>query len=636
MTAGSEQMAVPEERPAARVPEASRSAFALAPVTLALLTSINTLWNEFAADDQQQILNNGFIKDLGNIWRSFTTSVWSFSSNDIRFALDTFYRPIFNVLLTINYALFGTTAWGWHLVNVLIHAVVTLLVFLVLKELAGRTWLALIAASLFAVHPVHAESIAWLSGITDPSVALFLLAAFYCYVRYRRTKRNYLVAVAAAFFLLALLCKETALALPLVILYCELAYFTEAASLKERCLRAVRPVGLFALPAVIYFFLRYLALGTSTFGGEAINPLGYVVRTIPLVVVKYLKLILVPVGYSYQHPTAFLDSFASFAFLGPLLLIAGIGVAVSLSRSRLLAFGAVWFGVWLAPSLAVLRQYEPESLVQERYLYLPSIGFCLAIALGIEFLARRKPIGVPGPRAAAALVAIIVVLWSAILIKQNRVWHSTLTVYQNCVAVDPNSAAAHSWLGSTYADAGRFREADEQLHAALALDPQFMGAYLSLSYRADRLGQVDQAIKYLQDAITMVPEGPLTKFKLGTVYLNLGRLYEEQKKYDVAEQYMLRSIEMWPRPVGWYYTGLNYYLQGRYERALALYEQVVQNVPPNYAPIHLSIGAVYESLNRLDDARSEYYRYLDLAPPDAPDRQLVQQKIDKLKPQPAK
>lgn len=632
----SEQTVPSEERESARARGPRRSVYAVIPTALALLTSVNTLWNDFAADDQQQVLNNALIKDFGNVLRAFTTSVWSFTSNDIRFALDVYYRPIFNVLLAINYALFGIAPWGWHLTNAIIHTVVALLVYLVLKELTDRRWLALIAAALFAVHPVHAESIAWVSGVTDPLLSVFLLSAFYFYIKYRRTGRNLMMAATLVLSLLAVLSKETALALPLIVAYCELAYFTDSIAFGQRFISAVRVAALFALPFAVYFLMRYLALGTPTFGGEATNPLDYAVRTIPLAFVKYIKLILVPFGYSFQHYTPLVGSLTSPAFFGPLLVIAGVAAAVWLSKSRLLTFAAAWFAIWLAPSLAVLRQYDLESLVQERFLYLPSVGFCLAVALGIEWLGRHKPFGLPGVRAAAALVVAIVALWSAVLIKQNRAWRTNVTLYESCVAVDPKSAVAHSSLGNAYSEAGRSREADEQLQAALALDPQCLFGYLSLSYRADRLGQVDQAIKYLLDAVATVPEGPLTKNKLATIYLNLGRLYEEQKKYDIAEQHLLRSIEMWPRPVGWYYAGLNYYYQERYDQALAMYQEVIRHVPPNYAPIHLSIAAVYESLNRMDEARAEYHNYLELAPPEAPDRQLVEQKLRQLKDSPAK
>jgi tetratricopeptide (TPR) repeat protein len=616
-----------ERAVSSRAPGKWRSLYVLAPVSLALLTSLNTLWNDFASDDLQMVLNNSLIKDLANLPHAFAVSGWAFSSNDIRFALDTFYRPLLNVLFTMNYALFGTTPWGWHLVNTLIHAIVTALSFLVLSELTGRKRLALIAATLFAVNPVHAESIAWVSGITDPLMTMFLLSAFYFYIKYRRGGHRYTIALALALCLFALLSKETAAAMVLIVAYCEVAYFEGPMDLRKRLLLATKATALVMVPYAVYFLLRSLALGTPTLSGEAMNPLGYALRTIPLAVVKYIGLLLVPVGYSFQHYTSLVDSLTSVQFIVPFLGLAAIIVGVLMSRSRVLAFAVAWFAIWLAPTLAVLRQYEPESLVQERYLYLPSIGFCLSIALGIEWLVGRKRFGVFSTRAAAALAVSLVVLWSAVSVRQHRVWRNTITLYQNCVAVDPDSPAARSALAVAYSDSGRFREANEQANAAERLNPRFLGAYLSLSYIAKRLGRIDEAIGYLETAISTVDETPLTRTKLATVYLNLGTLYGDQKRFDVAEQKLLRSIELWQRPVGWYYTGLNYFYQEQYEQALAMYEEVIRHVPPKYAPIHLSIGATYERLGRLDEARAEFEKYLELAPPDAPDKKTVRDRL---------
>src|SRR5262249_20572537 len=157
-----------------------------------------------------------FIRKLSNIPLAFLTSVWAFASNEVIFTVDSYYRPLFSAFFTINYALFGTQAWGWHLANVLVHAGVTVLAYFAVKEITDRAPLAILTAALFAVHPVHAESVAWTSGITDPLMALFLLPAFIFYVKARRTGRVGFMLLASVLYLLSLLSKETALALPVV------------------------------------------------------------------------------------------------------------------------------------------------------------------------------------------------------------------------------------------------------------------------------------------------------------------------------------------------------------------------------------------------------------------------------------
>lgn len=608
-----------------------RGVYALVPVIIALITSINSLWNDFASDDLEQVLGNTFIKQLGNLPAAFTASVWSFTAADVVFTVDPYFRPIFSSLFTLNYALFGTTPWGWHLVSVLIHAGVTLLVFAVSREVTERNWVAALTATLFAVHPAHAESVAWVSGVTDPLMVLLLLPAFYFYLRFRKQGAKYLLGCALAFFFLALLSKETALALPVVVAYCELFHFKGEASFTQRLVRASRLLALFAIPTAIYVLMRYYALGTLVFSGQPRYPLVPSLLTIPLAILKYLGLMLIPWGYSYQHYTDFVETAGSALFLAPLALLVAIAAGVALLKSRALTFGAVWFIVMLAPALVALRQFEPAYLLQERYLYAPSIGICLAIALGIEWLAARDWFGSRGRVVAAALAVLLVLVWGAVFMRQNRVWDDTVTVYKNSVAVSPRAPLAHVLLSRSYYDAGRPRAAEAEARAALDLDSRCPTAYMNLSYFARMSGKLDKACEYLENGISAVPEGTMTRHDVATMYLNLGLLYGQRKMFELGEQKLLRSIEISPRAVAWYYTGQFYSDQGRFEDARAMYEQTLGHVPRWFAPIHLRLGLTYEALEDTSRAEMEYEKYLELAPPEAPDREGVSKHLTALK-----
>ncbi|HXI90566.1 MAG TPA: tetratricopeptide repeat protein [Blastocatellia bacterium] len=605
--------------------------YALVPVILALITSINALWNHFASDDLEQVLGNTFIKHFGNLPAAFTSSVWSFTAADIIFTVDPYFRPIFSSLFTLNYALFGTAPWGWHLVNVLIHTGVTLLVFVISREITERNWVAALTAMFFAVHPAHAESVAWVSGVTDPLMTLLLLPAFYFYLRFRKQGGKYLLGCALGFFFLALLSKETAIALPVVVAYCELFHFKGEASFTNRLVRALRLMALFAIPTAIYFLMRYHALSTLVFSGQPRYPLVPSLLTVPLAILKYLGLMLVPWGYSYQHYTDFVETAGSALFLAPIGVLAAIAIGVALLKSRELTFAAVWFIVMLAPALASLRQFEPAYLLQERYLYAPSIGVCLAIALGIEWLAARDWFGSRGRVVAATVAAVLMLVWGAVFVRQNRVWDDTVTVYKNSVAVSPRAPLAHVLLSRSYYDAGKPREAETEARTALDLDSHCATAYLTLSYFARMSGKLDKACGYLEDGISAVSEGTMTRHDLATIHLNLGLLYGQRKMFERAEQQLLRSIEISPRAVAWYHTGQFYFDQGRYEDARAMFEQTLEHVPRWFAPIHLRLGLTYEALTDISRAEAEFEKYLELAPPDAPDRDSVRKHLVELR-----
>jgi protein O-mannosyl-transferase len=607
-----------------------RSAYAVIPAMLALLTSINTLWNGFAFDDTQQILRNELIKRFSNLPLIFTNSVWSFNPDSLLVAaVDSYYRPLFMALFTLNYSIFGTTAWGWHLVNALIHAAVTLMVFFVLKELTEREWLAAIAAGLFAVHPSHAESVAWISGITDPLMALFLLPVFYCYLRFRKSGRKSLMAISLALFLPALLSKETALALPLIIAYCELFYFRDLTPRWRRVVRAATLASLFAAPTAIYFVMRYIALGHKFVPTGARFGIGLVLATIPAVIVKYLELMLIPAGYNLQHYIAPVDSVLRMSFLGPLTLLVAIVVAIWLVRSRVLAFASVWFIIWLLPPLAGLRSFEPEYFVQERYLYFPSIGICLALAMGIEWLAARRLFNFSGRKTATVVAASLLILWSVVCINQNRVWSDTLRVFRHCAASNPGSTHPLTLLSTEYYVQGRRQEAEEATRKALELEPNCLDAIINLSQFAYNMGKLDSAIEYLEQARGVVGEGPQKRGYLSRIYHDLGLLYDEQKKPDLAEGCLKQSVEILPYPKNWLALGNFYFDRARYEEALGMYELTQSETSPKYALLHLKLGRTYDRLGQVERARQEYNKYLDLAP-NAKDRSEVFRRLTQL------
>src|SRR6266496_4641306 len=133
------------------------------PIALALVASLITMANEFPCDDAQQVINNAIIKSPANLPSAFTSGAWRFAPFEVASISQSYYHPLYNVWLMISYVIFGGSVWGWHLMNVLLHAGAAAMVYAVTRELFDRRHLALVAASLFAVLPVHAEAVAWVS-----------------------------------------------------------------------------------------------------------------------------------------------------------------------------------------------------------------------------------------------------------------------------------------------------------------------------------------------------------------------------------------------------------------------------------------------------------------------------------------
>lgn len=613
-----------------------RDAYVIVPALIAFATAANSLGNYFVSDDLEQVLNNPFIKRLGNLPSAFTSSISAFTSTDIILNLDPYFRPIFSALSTINYALFGIQPWGWHLVNIIIHSAATVLVFLVTRELTERNWVSALTAVLFAVHPAHAESVAWVSGVTDPLMALLLLPAFFFYLRFRKRGRKSLFAASLIFFFLALLAKETAVAFPFAVFACELFYFDREREVRPKLMAALRLSAWFIVPVAIYFLMRYHALSVLVFGGQPRYPLLPSLLTIPFATVKYLSLLLLPWGYSYQHYTSFVETVFSLNFVVPVIIIAAIVVGAVLSKSKELIVALLWFIVMLGPALVALRQFEPAYLLQERFLYVPSIGICLAIALGINWIAEHSMFGLKGRSVSIAFAALVTIVWSIELIRLNAVWDDTVSVYRHAVAVSPQSSAAHAMLSRSLYDEGRPLLAEAESQIALNLDPQCATAYMNMSYFARMSGKLETSNEYLERAFSAIPVTTWTRHDLATMYLNAGLLFGQRKMADAGEENLLKSTEISPRPVAWYYLGQFYFDQGRYDEARTMFELTASRLPRWFAPIHVKLGLTYEALKDVPRALAEYETYLELAPADATDRDGVKRHINDLRVAPPK
>jgi tetratricopeptide (TPR) repeat protein len=585
------------------------------PILLALLVSLNSVSNEFAYDDISQIVNNESIRRIANLPRMFTGTVWSLINDQSEVGgLDLYYRPIFSAFLNLGYWLFGTTAWEWHLAVVLIHVAVVYLLWLVISEVSGDLWLAAIAASLFAVHPVHSESVAWISGAPDPLMALFALPSFFFYVRYRKSGRPLLLGLSVVLFFIALMSKETAVVLPAALVAWEIFLAPRNKPLKSELVRGALRLGLYVGVLGAYFFLRWLLAGTLLFGVTRLTT-GTALKTIPGALAKYLSLAVIPFGYSIQHLTRPVGSVASVEFLFPVLLILVVAGAVLLARSRLLYFAMAWFVIWLAPVLAALRMFFSVFAVMDRYLYFPSIGVCLAAAYGIVLAANHSAFRQVRPVAALALASPLILVLAGLTMVQNTFWKNNVTLYEHLVDVNPDSPYAHNGLSTIYYQIGRRTEAERQARIANELDSHCLDPYLNLAYQQRAKGNVGQAVAILERARPEMADGPLKDGEEATLCVTLSLLYQQMNRSEDAERSLKEVTTLIPRsPAAWETLGDFEFSNSKYEEALSYYKTSESLQVRLYAPIHLKLARTQDHLSNSQDALREYKAYLNLVP----------------------
>ncbi len=359
-----------------------------------------TLRFNFVYDDLGQIVANPLVQSWDNVSVYFRGNVWMQQS-----AVGNYYRPIFLLWLLVNYTLFGLHPFFWHMTNVMAHLVATGLVFAVAHRLSGDRRVAIFAALVFGVHPVHLESVAWVSGVTEPLLAILLLASFLAYLEFRARGRSWRwLGLCGALYSFALLAKETAVVFPALLMAYELL-FQRRDEQRKKGPAVMKAMTMFVLLTGAYLLARAQALhGLAHTTVEL--PTKIRVLTIPSVVWFYFKTLVAPVKLSAFYDTPYITHVSAKYVVVP---ITGVAIILGLlvwwwrkSRSPLVALGALWILLPIAPLLN-LSVLPLGDFVHDRYLYLPSIGFALLAGMVLAKLDNRTLIGRP----AGTLVALV-------------------------------------------------------------------------------------------------------------------------------------------------------------------------------------------------------------------------------------
>jgi tetratricopeptide (TPR) repeat protein len=637
-------------------------------IAVSLAVYLNALSNGFVYDDKAQVTENVWIKDVSRIPEIFTSSAWGFLDERL---ISNYYRPLMHLIFMGNYYIFGLNPLGFHLVNVFFHTAVSVLVFILLLRLLKPLTSSLppfIAALLFATHPIHTEAVTWVSGVTELSYTFFLLLSFYLYIKSGEGfKTGYLLSLAS--FFLSTLCKETALTLPLILI----AYDYSLGKAKKPLIKQFRRYIPFFIVVGIYLILRFNALG-----GLAPQPprfelsaYEYAINVFPLFA-QYLWKLILPINlnaFYVLHPIK--SIFELKGIISVIVTIAFASVAFLAFKKSKTAFIALLFIV--LPLIPVL--YIPglgENVFTERYLYLPSLGFVILVAL---LISRVKA---DFPKAALTLTTVFILisgLYSIQTITRNYIWIDNLTLFKETVKKSPDSAIVHYNLGVALSDARFTDEAMKHYMTAVAIKPDYPEAYNNLGiaycekvsfdkgieyyltaikFKPDyaevynnlgvayfKKGLTDTAIEYYQIALRLKPDYPKAHHNLGIAFAGKGWIDKAIEHYKAALNLKPDSAEIY-NDLGIVYIteglpdkaienyeaalrlkqdspelhnniGNAYAANGLFDKAIEHYQTAIE-LKPDYAESHYNLGIVYEKMNSLYQALSEYQKALSLNP----------------------
>ena len=521
---------------------------ALAIAALALLSSATSLANGFAYDDRWIIAENARVHSLSHPWNFFRETYWPTTRGAA------LYRPLTILLYAAQWAIGGGSPLVFHIVNVALYVAVSVLV-LWLALLVLPRGAALVAAALFAVHPVHVEAVGNVVGQSELWTAVVMIAAVALYIRDRRDglplgPRS--TATTVALYVLGMLIKENAIVLPALIVGAEVLLVQDPRPWRARADSLVSLMVRMGLFAAVFLWVRVRV--TGDIGGDVMHPalmgldFGQRATVMLGLVPEFGRLFLWPAhlyaDYSPQQVFVHTSWHPELVSGGLLLLCLAILAFVCWRRAPVVVFGLAWLAIAIAPVSNVLL--PTGILIAERTLLVPSIGVVLALAFAtpwvVERLRHQSRIARLG---AAGIFAVVLTLGFSRSAERQYTWKDRDTVF-NTLAVDsPLSFKAHYSYGGLLFEQKRAIEGEREWRYAIALMPGYYGVYADLGHKYRDAHVCQAAIPAYQKALAIEPELPLVRAGMVACYLELAQWQRAraESRSAIADGFYRKAFE---------------------------------------------------------------------------------------------
>jgi tetratricopeptide (TPR) repeat protein len=609
----------------------------------------NILANSFAYDDGQQILQNPYVKNWHYLPQIFGTTVWSFVGQA---GATNYYRPLMTFSFLLLWQIFGALPFGFHLFSLLMQSAVVVAMFFASRRLFRDVRIAWLAALLFAVHPIHTEAVAWIAALPDLEAGFLLLLALWLLTDPAGTNWKTQVCVTLC-FCLALLCKEPALMFaPLAVVFEHLVAANRKNTTALQKILNYLPLGAAAI--------AYLLLRIALFGKLA-PVLQHPKITWPqsiysafALVLDYTRLLLWPSGLSAFHVFHVSTSLADAQVVGGILIcvLCLVAIFVLLNSVPAAAFAVLWIGVTLAPVLNA--RWMAANVQTERYLYLPSIGFCWLAAWCAIRLWDALPQG-----AARAVRLVLATALGALLVagggatvRRNLDWRNDFVLYNKTLQTTPDAhvirsnlagiyfeqgdlaRAGKEWeqalagkpdnvntmnaLGILYTKQGRFAEAKVMLDRAIAAKPLWGDPHYATGLLLEKQDDQTAALAEFETAIRLAPLNPVAHYWYGDALLKANRVAEAEGQFE-------QTLALGPdAPLGALTALTSIYLNsGRIAQAEPILRRLVSQYPYD-GTAHFQLAHVLENRGQQAEALQEYTLGLTLEPENTDARAAVQ------------
>ena len=548
-------------------------------------------------DDPGYITNNYLVQNGLN----FQNIKWAFTTSYLAF-----WHPLTWISHMLDWSIFGTNAGGHHLVSLLLHIGTVLFLFLFLNKTTNNIWSSAFAASLFALHPLRVESVAWASERKDVLSMFFGMASIYFYAFYAEGSKLSKYFLCLMLFALSLMSKPMMITLPFVLLlldYWPLGRWqrTLSDSSEKRLKLAGR-----LLWEKIPFIILSIASSVIVFWAEkkagslsSVDILPLLTRAANAIVsyVTYLEKTFWPINLVVFYPYDFFLPLWEIIISGIILILITLVVIYGIKQIPFLFTGWFWYLGTLVPMIGLVQ--VGKHAMADRYTYLPSIGIAIMLAWGIPLLFKREEIRkkVLLPASVVTLATLSFLTWT-----QCGYWKSSITLFNHASRVMKNNELARGNRGADFTELGQYQQQREiqDYNKAISLKPDNAETYYNRGIAFSKISQYQNAIKDYNEAIRLKPD-------YAEAYNNRGIIYGQHGQYQLAIEDFNKVISMKPDHIKAYNNrGLAYSELGQYQSAVKDFNKVIR-LKPDYANAYNNRANVFikkgDSISGCRDAR---------------------------------
>ena len=581
---------------------------------ISILVYFNSLQNEFTFDDITIIKNNLLIRDIKNTPEIFTTGYWWGGL----YKNDGLYRPLVILSYALNFSIHKLEPFGYHLINVLIHSLNSILIFLLIKKITNDISISVLSSIFFAIHPIHTECVSGIIGRAELLSTFFTLLSFLMYLKtkqYLFGKRYLFYSLSLIFFALGLLSKENAITLLLILIIYDFC-FNNDFKLKHIFLGNNKMIYFYigyVIIIVIYLLLKF-ALFDSILITQEISfidnplidqPFAQSKLTALFLILKGILLLVFPLNisadYSYNQ-IGIINTFSDIRLYVTIFFVIIILLLLIYSyrkRERLLLFSLIfYFGTVI---ITANLFFFVGTIFAERLLYLPSIGYCFILAILLNkffvFLINRER-GKHLIFLMNIICIVIILFYSSRTIIRNFDWKNNLTIFLKTTKTSSNSAKIYMNLGIEYLSMNDLEKALYFESKALAIFPEYGDALNTIGAIYFQKGELDKAQSYFEEAIKLNQ-----KFFAG--HSNLGLILKQKGDFKKAIEEFEKSIQLNPHQYEAYYNiSLCYIALGELSKAKDNLIKSLEYKPDNI-DVYLQLALI--SANEKDISQAIYY-----------------------------